>query len=746
MARRRRGSAGWTSDIGSRSALRALLAVAIALLSLGATSLSPAAQAEVPTLESSLNFHEALERVKEQTGDDGGSIDDLASTLSEHPDSETEVDLDRYLAEIDFLNHDYGDDGGVNEALSRLGLSSDTAFVKYGETELEGMPNSQVIEELAAKLNETVEDTSTDGSTELAAGGEMADEAANVGIFGAVGGTIGAVSGVLVLGGLTYLDIKNGTNPASEFLVNMFTTQEEGPVEPTRTSASEHLVTSSEGAWHYITQCSAKILWNCISHQNTLEKERADEGGPSPWPEWYGSKQEEPYGYSPVQAAYNVGEWHGLPGAYVFAWKVGADYYYGSTYPTLGGGAPIYNLENDCKDSTGAVAAMYGWNSIAGLPSSMPDTYFYDEPNEETWTCEPFEMEGPPGEERFHYFHVEGDNRAWYAYRSPAQMKMSFGRHGSKEAAELEGATVIETTGTPVAGAASLEKALAQQAGRGGDGEAEAAVEHGEHVKIKSKVPKAPGTENVPSCVTLTVAECESALKEKGFASVSTETVGWGEANLSEEPGQVIGTTPAAGGEAETSKKITIKRNPEATSREKVAEALRVNNPKTELSTEEAKDIAEYCLKDGASIEECETLPIFISGSDVATATEHDLKALVTHPEWAMLNYESKTAKEEKGIDRYWYIGEPGCEMTKPPEGESCDEYPLFSTRQGGPGASLEYINAADNGRQGGKYGNFVTICKMAERVSTDYRFLALPIPPVLGVPTISNLCNAGPE
>ncbi|HEV7163127.1 MAG TPA: hypothetical protein VGN25_07735, partial [Solirubrobacteraceae bacterium] len=180
--------------------------------------------------------------------------------------------------------------------------------------------------------------------------------------------------------------------------------------------------------------------------------------------------------------------------------------------------------------------------------------------------------------------------------------------------------------------------------------------------------------------------------------------------------------------------------------KEVVAGIKAKNEPeKTEVETE---PIAEGCLLlvdaaelDGAT--DCTLLPIFASGSDVATATEHDLKALGRYPRWVVLNYESSASKEAKE-SRNWYKGLEGCAGTRP-EGESCDEYPFFATQQGGgkvsPPASLEWINKTDNSTQGGKYGNFVTGCSMASRSSTNYAFLGIPMAPALGFPTFY-LCN----
>jgi hypothetical protein len=185
---------------------------------------------------------------------------------------------------------------------------------------------------------------------------------------------------------------------------------------------------------------------------------------------------------------------------------------------------------------------------------------------------------------------------------------------------------------------------------------------------------------------------------------------------------------------------------------EEVAAGLIANNPTAELTEEEASDIAIRCLWDAAladldGVSECETLPIFLSGSDVPSATEHDLKALSSYPGWVKLNYESGAAKEEKGEKRNWYESLGGC-AGAPPTEQQCDEYPFFATQQGGPSktplANLEYVNGEENEAQGGKYGNFVSACKMAERGSTGYAFLAVPLPPSLKIPT-TRLCNGNP-
>jgi beta-lactam-binding protein with PASTA domain len=820
----------------TRMAVLWIVAVASLAVSLGVLGVAAAdAHAEeLPSLESRSNFAGALEHVKEQISDDGGSIDDLASHLVAYPNTETAIDLDRYLAEMAALDDEYGDDGGVAEVLARLGLSSDSAFAEYGSTVLDGQSETAIIEEMAAHLDSTITDTSVGGSVEAATGGQLIDLATKAGLLdGAVGASLGVVLPTVgALGVLTYLDITNGSNPLSEKLVDIFTSQETAPVEPSRTSASEHLVTATTGVWHYITQCPGKTLNRCWGYQNELEKERFDHGGPLPWPEYYGGKQDEPYGFSPSAAEYDVEKWKGLPGAYVFAWEIGEHYYYGTTYPTSEVHLePVYNLETECENGNGTIAPMYGWNSISGLPAAIPDSYEYRSKNGETWVCEPYEIVGPPGEEHTIWHTHTGDNEFWYAYRSPSQMQTGFARSGSKTEAEDLGARVVGAVGTPVEGATALERSLEEEIERATSGEDEEAgkiIDYGEKIKVEGTIPRLPGDGEVADCRELTIKECEHALESEGFSKFTVDTLEWRTADLEVAAGHVTGTEPAAGEERETSQRITIIANPESSGMpveipaphsnelfteyqlellaagfienedladvegdeepahdrvvrvspapgtridpmlvgstdvvvhtnpqaalvDEIAKALQANNPKVELSEEDAEVVASKCLDEveaaGIDSSDCEIEPIFVPGSDVPSATEHDIKAIISYPFWVQLNYESRKAKKEKGESREWYVGRGGCSGVAP-EGEACDEYPYFASEQGGPGKleepSLEYIDGDDNTLEGGFYGGFIRSCKMAERSATDYRFLVVPMRPSLGIPTTS-LCNGAP-
>lgn len=173
-----------------------------------------------------------------------------------------------------------------------------------------------------------------------------------------------------------------------------------------------------------------------------------------------------------------------------------------------------------------------------------------------------------------------------------------------------------------------------------------------------------------------------------------------------------------------------------------------------DLAQTAAEAIAVACLWSASRItdglEACRTLPVFVTGSDVAEATDHDLEAIAGHPEWVKLNYEAAGAKATS--NRRWVYSVAPCDVTVP-AGEQCDEYPFWASEQGGPLASptphLRFIDATDNTSQGGLYGNFVTICGLRtgtpqERANATggSPFLVVPLASGLGIPSYTRLCN----
>lgn len=183
------------------------------------------------------------------------------------------------------------------------------------------------------------------------------------------------------------------------------------------------------------------------------------------------------------------------------------------------------------------------------------------------------------------------------------------------------------------------------------------------------------------------------------------------------------------------------------------------------LSNAAITTIASHCLYHvrrgnlgGDATETCSTLPIFVSGKDVASAAVHDIEAITqAHAPWILLNY--LRGGDQIG-SRGWYNSDPRCQNKLPDE--NCDEFPFWATEQGGPTGqplpSLKKINDLENQLQGKLYGwdntapvrNFRVQCKLqtgmrgADGTWIDHGtpFIALPLPPTLGIYSVTNLCN----
>jgi hypothetical protein len=190
----------------------------------------------------------------------------------------------------------------------------------------------------------------------------------------------------------------------------------------------------------------------------------------------------------------------------------------------------------------------------------------------------------------------------------------------------------------------------------------------------------------------------------------------------------------------------------------KLADRLMGQNQK--LDQQVADDVATQCAflhwRAGEGSGRCSSLPIFASGSDVAQATDHDLRALaeVGWAPWLVLNRERSRTKPGRG----WQSTGGRC---SPTELEACHEYPFFGTEQGGPRA---YVRGPDpiiglvldehNGLQGTRYSQFISACHMKtgtpdptgqENSTGGDRFLSIPLPPEWERPTLW-LCNGKTE
>lgn len=176
-----------------------------------------------------------------------------------------------------------------------------------------------------------------------------------------------------------------------------------------------------------------------------------------------------------------------------------------------------------------------------------------------------------------------------------------------------------------------------------------------------------------------------------------------------------------------------------------VASALTGLNP--DLAPGDAEMAAKQCIAYVASAgqnpyDACKNRPIFVSGQEAAVneATNHDIDALLTYPAWVLQDYRPGT---ENPSSRDWYKSYPVCQNQ--PAGNSCDEFPLYGTLQGGstasPLPSLRSITSKKNSAQGGQYGNFVRKCHLNTAPSTERGIVWAPAPRGSAVSTMK-ICN----
>jgi hypothetical protein len=193
---------------------------------------------------------------------------------------------------------------------------------------------------------------------------------------------------------------------------------------------------------------------------------------------------------------------------------------------------------------------------------------------------------------------------------------------------------------------------------------------------------------------------------------------------------------------------------------DQAAQQILTLNPAAELTDVEAEEIAKRCAwlaaETGVALSDCgkEGLPIFLTGSDTPQSSQHDLEAILglngetPHPEWVSLNYVNKANQIGS---RGWYRSDPRCASSSRPDKRDCDEFPFYSSAQGGsmamPEPSLRVLPSGDNRSQGNKLRLFYGACGLqtgspnssGTAIVGGDRFLILPMP--IGPPTLA-LCN----
>lgn len=145
-------------------------------------------------------------------------------------------------------------------------------------------------------------------------------------------------------------------------------------------------------------------------------------------------------------------------------------------------------------------------------------------------------------------------------------------------------------------------------------------------------------------------------------------------------------------------------------------------------------------------IKTCSETAIYSPGVDITEATAHDISAIGAGQP-SLLHYESRSQKQIGGLSPGWY-GTPqtNCSGTYRSSTDdfptNCDEFPFYSTVEGGPGASLVNILGTDNDTQGRQLGQFYQACGLVgSPVASDSNaFVVVPNP---GSPSVG-ICGLG--
>jgi hypothetical protein len=131
------------------------------------------------------------------------------------------------------------------------------------------------------------------------------------------------------------------------------------------------------------------------------------------------------------------------------------------------------------------------------------------------------------------------------------------------------------------------------------------------------------------------------------------------------------------------------------------------------------------------TLEDCEDLAIYSPGQDVPEAEQHDFDAIGAGQP-SVLHYMNSTDKTARGTSSGWYsaVAYNNCGLGSTPAAPNteCDEYPYYSSAEGGPGASLRQISADDNGRQGNQLQTFYSQCGL-NGTGTSSEYIVVPDP-----------------
>jgi hypothetical protein len=151
---------------------------------------------------------------------------------------------------------------------------------------------------------------------------------------------------------------------------------------------------------------------------------------------------------------------------------------------------------------------------------------------------------------------------------------------------------------------------------------------------------------------------------------------------------------------------------------------LRRTSPSVALSDDQYKTLARTCLgsrlRSVAGPQACETLSILFPGSNDIEATRHYATAIANNPSWIVLTRDIPSSIKQTTVSRTWYNSFAPCNRPRA-TGKSCDEYPFYTTAQGGrmPAALDDQVATTQNTHVGSVLNALYTACAVPNAIGT---------------------------
>ena len=132
-------------------------------------------------------------------------------------------------------------------------------------------------------------------------------------------------------------------------------------------------------------------------------------------------------------------------------------------------------------------------------------------------------------------------------------------------------------------------------------------------------------------------------------------------------------------------------------------------------------------------MQQCQSMPIFAPGQDVAEPAAHDSLAIQEGQPNVLTAQTSDEASQH--LSRGWYDLTANQPPNRPnacftegarDDGLDCDEYPFYSTAQSSTQSSLKLTNASENRREGAFLAAFYSACGLTQHsnVPTEADYL----------------------